>query len=214
MVQNRAHKSKVHIGFRTPPPVLPLTEGGGGPELVITRAHIWTARKRALKSKVHIGFRTPPVRSAFNGRGGGPEWVLRSALRSAVRKPARRSMDHDGFRTPLGVLLLIKGGGGVRKEYSWQRALFTVGIVLLVRKSFHLMPPDSLHHSGMSSSTKSTCPTCSRVESHPITAVSPCCQAFTLSIHDQPPSATFTSNHMPPRHSSVCFGHRHLPPHP
>jgi hypothetical protein len=104
--------------------------------------------------------------------------------------------------------------GGVWKEYSLQWALFTVGIVLLVWKSYHLMPSDSLHHSGMSSSTKSTCPTCSQVESHPITTVSPYCQAFTLSIHDQPPSVTFTSNHLPPRHSSICFGHRHLPPHP
>jgi hypothetical protein len=122
-------------------------------------------------------------------------------------------MAHNGFRTPPGVLLLTKRGGS-GKNILYSGPHFTVGIVLLVRKSFHLMPSDSLHHSGMSSSTKSTCPTCSRVESHPITAVSPCCQAFTLSIHDQPPSATFTSNHMPPRHSSVCFGHRHLPSHP
>jgi hypothetical protein len=54
-----ARESTAHIGFRTPPPVLPLTEGGG-PELVINRAQIWTALNPALKSTVHIGFRTPP----------------------------------------------------------------------------------------------------------------------------------------------------------
>jgi hypothetical protein len=44
------------------------------------------------------------------------------------------------------------------------------GTNLLVLKSFHHMPSDSPRHSGTSSPT---CSTCSRVVSHPITAVSP-----------------------------------------
>jgi hypothetical protein len=88
------------------------------------------------------------------------------------------------------------------------------GTNLLVLKSFHHMSSDSLHHSGTSSSTDATCSACSRVVSHPITAVSPCCQSLTPFTHEQPLIATFTTNPWPPRHPSVCFGHRHLPPHP
>jgi hypothetical protein len=43
-----------------PPARSAFNGGGGGPELVITSAHIWTALKRALTSTAQNGFRTPP----------------------------------------------------------------------------------------------------------------------------------------------------------
>jgi hypothetical protein len=56
-----------------PPTVLLLPGGGGrgGPESVITLAHIWTAQGRALKSTVHNGFRTPPSVLLLMEGGGG-----------------------------------------------------------------------------------------------------------------------------------------------
>jgi hypothetical protein len=123
-VQKGALESTAHIGFRTPPPVLPLTEGGGGPELVITWAHIWTAQNRALKSTVHIGFRTPPsVLPLMEGGGGGPEWVLKSALRSAARKPSTQINGSKWISDPPWCSAFNqRGGGGVRNRYFLRRA--------------------------------------------------------------------------------------------
>jgi hypothetical protein len=46
-VQDGAHKSTAYNASRNPPSVLPLM-GGGGSELVIMQAQIWTALNRAL----------------------------------------------------------------------------------------------------------------------------------------------------------------------
>jgi hypothetical protein len=92
--------------------------------------------------------------------------------------------------------------------------VLTGGANLLDLKYFHHMPSDNLHHSETSSSTVATCSTCSQVMSYLITTVSPCCQSLTPFTHEQPLIATFTTNPWPPHHPSVCFGHRHLPPHP
>jgi hypothetical protein len=124
-----------------------------------------------------------------------------------------RSMVYKGFWTPLGVLLLIKGGGSEMDILSGG-PLVIGGANLLDPKYFHHMPSNSLHHSETSSSTDATCSACSQVMSHLITTVSPYCQSLTPFTHEQPLIATFTTNSWPPHHPSVCFGHRHLPPHP
>jgi len=69
--QIAALKSTVLIAFRTPPPVLPLTEGGG-PKSEITFAQIWTVQKGARQSMVYIECRTPPSILPLM-EGGGSE---------------------------------------------------------------------------------------------------------------------------------------------
>jgi hypothetical protein len=76
--QDRARRSTVNIGFRTPPSVLPLMEGGG-PECVIKGVQRSAARKQALRSMAQSSFRTPPTDLLLTkGGGGGPEWNLPS----------------------------------------------------------------------------------------------------------------------------------------
>ena len=115
-------------------------------------------------------------------------------------------------RTPLLVKSKTSGGSEIDISPSAGPWSYMASVYWFSSPIPHMLPYN--RHPWMSSSTKSTCPTCSQVESHPITVVSPCCQTFTLFIHDQPPSATFTSNHLPPHHSTVCFGYHHLPTHP
>jgi len=64
-----ALKSTVHNESRTPPSILPLTEGGGL-SWEVTFAQIWTVQKGARPSTVYNESQTPPLLSAFNGGGG------------------------------------------------------------------------------------------------------------------------------------------------
>jgi len=104
--------------------------------------------------------------------------------------------------------------GGVQKRYFFQRAPVHAWRWFIGSQVPSFTCSLIARHSWTSFSTKSTCPTYSwgRVPSHNS------CQTL-LSVpnpftHEQPPLATFTSNHQPPRQSSVCFSHRHLPFHP
>jgi hypothetical protein len=56
--------------------------------------------------------------------------MLKSVQRSAVRNPAHRSMDRDDFRTPLGVLSLIKGGGGPGVNLP-HNGFYVTGVIIL-----------------------------------------------------------------------------------
>jgi hypothetical protein len=111
MVQITAPRSTAHTAFRTPPCVLPLTEGGG-PESAIISTQIWTVQKGARESTAHIGFRTPPpVLPLTEGGGGGPESVITWAHIWTAQSGALKSKVHIGFRTPPSVLPLMEGGG-------------------------------------------------------------------------------------------------------
>jgi hypothetical protein len=110
--------------------------------------------------------------------------VIKSALRSAARKRARRSMALNGFRTPPDDLLLTKGGGGSGMVIPSGGPLVIRGINLLVPKSHHHLLSDSPRHSWTSST--STCSTCSRVMSHPITVVSPLSVPYPFSLMTSP----------------------------
>jgi hypothetical protein len=77
MVQMIVPRSTVDRSFRTPPTVLPLMGGGGGPESLIRPACIWTAQDRACRSTINIGFRTPPSVLPLMEGGGGPECVIK-----------------------------------------------------------------------------------------------------------------------------------------
>jgi hypothetical protein len=68
-VQKGARKSTAHIGFRTPPPVLPLTEGGGSGIGYNTGADLDGSKSSAQIDDPHW-IPDPPLRSAFNGGGG------------------------------------------------------------------------------------------------------------------------------------------------
>jgi hypothetical protein len=137
MVQMIAPRSMVDRSFRTPPTVLPLTEGGGGgPESLIRPARIWTAQDRARKSTINVGFWTPPSILPLM-EGGGPECVIKSVHRSAAQRQARRSMAQDVFRTPPTDLLLTGGGGGGPEWY------YSSGGSLVIRGS-DLMAPSPI----------------------------------------------------------------------
>jgi hypothetical protein len=70
-VQNRARKSTTHIGFRTPPSILPLTEGGGGGSGIGYKAGAdLNGSKRSAQIDDPHWIPDPPLRSAFNGGGG------------------------------------------------------------------------------------------------------------------------------------------------
>jgi hypothetical protein len=139
-----------------PPLVLPLTEGGGSRIRNNVGVHLDGSELSAQIDSSHL-IPDPPLRSTFNG-GGGPELVLKNVPRSTVRNPARGSTDHDGFQTPLGVLLLIKGGGGP------ERIFFAAGPVHVWHFPIGPKVPSSTccltpRCPRLSSSTKPTCPT-------------------------------------------------------
>jgi hypothetical protein len=84
---------------------------------------------------IHNECRTPPSFLPLM-EGGGPRLVLKSEQRSAVINPARRSTDHGDFRTPLGILSLIKGGGGgPEMNLPHNRPHVTCVVALLVHES-------------------------------------------------------------------------------
>ena len=64
-----ARESMAHIGFRTPPPVLPLTERGGSRIGYKSGADLDDSQSSAQIGGAHW-IPDPPLRSAFNGRGG------------------------------------------------------------------------------------------------------------------------------------------------
>jgi hypothetical protein len=104
-------------------------------------------------------------------------------------------MDHNGFWTPPGVLPLTKGGvlngffplAGPRSYVAsacWSSSHIP-----------HMLSDGPVTH-GCHPPLSPLVPLVPGVVSHPITAVSPCCQSFTLSTHDQPFMVTFTSHHL------------------
>jgi hypothetical protein len=68
-VLNEAHKSTAHVGFRIPPPVLPLTERGGSGIGYNAGADLNSSKRSAQIDDPHW-IPDPPLRSAFNGGGG------------------------------------------------------------------------------------------------------------------------------------------------
>jgi hypothetical protein len=68
---NRALKSTIHNESRTPPSVLPLMEGGGGPRLVLKSKQRSAVRNPTRRSTDRGDFRTPlGILSLI--KGGGP----------------------------------------------------------------------------------------------------------------------------------------------
>jgi hypothetical protein len=98
------------------------------------QAQIWAALNRALKSMIHNESQTPPSILPLM-EGGGPRLVLKSKQRSTVRNPMRRSTDHGDFQTLLGILSLIKGGGGPGMNLPHIGAPVTCVVALLVHES-------------------------------------------------------------------------------
>jgi hypothetical protein len=78
-VHERARRSTVHNGFRTPPAVLPLTEGGGSGIVYKLRADL-DGSKSGAQINGPQWIPDPPLRSTFNGRGGVRNQELKSTL--------------------------------------------------------------------------------------------------------------------------------------
>jgi hypothetical protein len=90
---NRALKSTIHNTGRTPPSVLPLMEGGGGPSSVLKSEQRSAVRNPARRSTDRDDFRTPlGVLSLIKG-GGGPGMNL----------------SHNGPHVTCVVALLVHG---------------------------------------------------------------------------------------------------------
>jgi hypothetical protein len=67
-----------------PPSILPLMEGGGGPECVINRVHRSTTQKQAHRSTTQDVFWTPSTNLPLN-EGGGSEWFSSSGKSLFIR---------------------------------------------------------------------------------------------------------------------------------
>jgi hypothetical protein len=146
-----------------------------------------------LRSTLDSG--PPPSILPLMEGGGGPEWILKSMLRSAARKQACRSMDHNGFRTPPGVLLLTEGG--VQNRYFSSAGPWSYVVTAYWSSSpIPHMLSDGSDTDGRHPPLSPLVPLVPGVVSHPITAVSPCCQSFTLSTHENPLMVTFVSHHL------------------
>jgi hypothetical protein len=116
-----------------PPTRSAFNRGGGGPELVVTRVHIWTAYNRALESTVHIGFRTPPLRSTFNGRGGSRMDINKCAKICGQETSAQ--INGSKWISDPPWCPAFNQRGGSKKDISYGGPLVTCGIVPLVQKS-------------------------------------------------------------------------------